>query len=364
MSLFRSGANFARLKGTQGTSAHAQGNALTMDGCGKAEAEHVARKLEVLDERYPHQWKGKMVRYNSLVDTLKVSTVRSDRSHDSEQEFFGKLFREIEKVNAQFRSAAKAVISAYRRKSWWKMFLPFGNKKVKFGANADGVHLTPEALALHTQICLEYAHVSAEALRKIAEDHDRTFGNEHGRIILDSMWKTHSGMADFLHSPLLTELEAVAKTFGLGDASGSCTKSCDGCDAKDVTAGADCDEDEALQCPICLDTLYKPVGLACGHKFCGPCVLKATAAGRLLTHPNASLASVSHKARCPQCRQAGVFKNASALTVLGEGLRAKYPKYYSERQHEERQEARQAKEAVIRHLEARGFVYPSVFAFM
>ncbi|GMH42310.1 hypothetical protein BSKO_10229 [Bryopsis sp. KO-2023] len=331
---------------------------------GKGGSEHVAHKLEALDERCPSGWKGKMVRYNSLVDTLDVSTTRPDRSQDTEQEFFGKLFREIEKVNAQFRSAAKAVISAYRRKSWWKMFLPFGNKKVKIGANADGVELTPEVLALHTQICLEYAQVSAEVLRKIAEDHDKAFGNEHGRIILDSMWKTHSGIADFLHSPLLTELEAVARTFGLGDGPVGCREDVDGCDSKDVTGNAECDEDEALQCPICLDTLYKPVGLACGHKFCAPCVMKATSSGRILTNPNATLSSISHKARCPQCRQSGVFKNASVLTVLEEGLRAKFPKYWSERQREERQECRRAKEAVIRHLESRGFVYPSVFAFM
>ena len=29
-----------------------------------------------------------------------------------------------------------------------------------------------------------------------------------------------------------------------------------------------------MTCPICFDTLYKPVGLQCGHVFCG-CLLQS-----------------------------------------------------------------------------------------
>ena len=31
---------------------------------------------------------------------------------------------------------------------------------------------------------------------------------------------------------------------------------------------------DMLKCGICLDTLYKPVGLACGHVFCRDCLLQ------------------------------------------------------------------------------------------
>lgn len=108
--------------------------------------------------------------------------------------------------------------------------------------------------------------------------------------------------------------------------------------------------------------LYKPVGLSCGHKFCATCLMKATAPGRYLGHVEPVLSRMNHKCKCPQCRQTGVFKNASVLTVLGEGLKAKYPKYYNERAKEERIENKKSKDAVIKHLESRGLVYPSFFA--
>lgn len=326
-------------------------------------SKHLAQSLRALDEQYPKQWKGKLVRYSSLVDTLDTSDLMKAAAPEREQEFFGKFFREIDKVNAQFCRAAKAVISAYRRRhSWW--FAWFRSNKVKIAEDVDGVELCPEALAMHTQICLEYARLNTEVLRRIAEEHDELFGNEHGKIILDSMWKTHSGLATFLHSPLLSELEAVAGAFpGVGG--GGSVDETEKPEAKEVNI-EECAEDESLQCPICLDTLYKPVGLACGHKFCAPCVLKAVSPGSVVKsgYEHMALTSVSHRGKCPQCRQQGVFKRASMLTVLGRNLQAKFPKYWRERETEEKEDRRKSKEAIIRHLEARGLASPSIFLYV
>ena len=46
----------------------------------------------------------------------------------------------------------------------------------------------------------------------------------------------------------------------------------------DEHAHANVDHSEGtgvLTCPICFDTLYKPVGLQCGHVFCRDCLLQS-----------------------------------------------------------------------------------------
>eukprot|EP00962_Isochrysis_galbana_P053443 scaffold24886_cov157-Isochrysis_galbana.AAC.1 len=36
--------------------------------------------------------------------------------------------------------------------------------------------------------------------------------------------------------------------------------------------------EEDYQCTVCLDLLFEPSTTACGHTFCRPCLLRATAA--------------------------------------------------------------------------------------
>lgn len=339
-----------------------------MEALEPGKSKHLAKCLRSLDQQYPAVWKGKLVRYNSLVDTLDTSTL-VNASLDREQEFFGKFFREIDRVNAQFCRAARAVISAYRRRhAWWFSWLR--NKKLKLCEDAERVEGSPEALVLHAQICLEYARLNADVLNKLAAAHDRMFGNTSGRIILDSMWKTHSGLANFLHSPLLSELEALAMSFQPQDTQGDGSDCCKNGQSAAHTACGDCksasgQEDEGLECPICLDVLYRPIGLACGHKFCTPCISRAVAPGSVWKpgHENSALATVSHRAKCPQCRQQCVFRNASYLTVLSNNLKQRFPKYWKDRQIEDKESGSRSKEIIIQLLEAQGMTYPN-FLFL
>ncbi|DBB00360.1 TPA: hypothetical protein ACH3X1_013705, partial [Trebouxia sp. C0004] len=43
----------------------------------------------------------------------------------------------------------------------------------------------------------------------------------------------------------------------------------------DCKAAADAGDDEDWTCPSCLNILYQPLGLKCGHRFCKTCVLNA-----------------------------------------------------------------------------------------
>lgn len=78
---------------------------------------------------------------------------------------------------------------------------------------------------------------------------------------------------------------------------------------------------EGFKCAICLDIMYLPVALECGHKFCARCAI-ATAVGHEGTHGSiegllASGPVGCSEVPCPQCRATehgssgkGVFFNA------------------------------------------------------
>ncbi|KAL4433707.1 hypothetical protein ABPG75_000148 [Micractinium tetrahymenae] len=103
--------------------------------------------------------------------------------------------------------------------------------------------------------------------------------------------------------------------------------------------------DEDLRCPICLDVLYKPVGLACGHKFCKECALSNAGLGRAIG-TFANLASyVSSRAACPQCRQPRVYRGAMRLRQLDRVVRARFPQDWEQRRREEQDAKSSAVEA-------------------
>lgn len=95
--------------------------------------------------------------------------------------------------------------------------------------------------------------------------------------------------------------------------------------------------DEDLRCPICLDLMYKPVGLACGHKFCRPCALDAAGFGNVIGAFHNVISYIPARTACPQCRQTGVYKAAVSLKEVGALIRSRYPEQWAERCAEERQ---------------------------
>ena len=94
--------------------------------------------------------------------------------------------------------------------------------------------------------------------------------------------------------------------------------------------------DEELRCPICLDLMYKPVGLGCGHKFCRPCALEAAGFGRACGAFRNIISYIPTRTRCPHCRQKNVYKNAVELKEVGILIRTRYPEQWAERRAEDR----------------------------
>ena len=156
--------------------------------------------------------------------------------------------------------------------------------------------------------CLRWAELNATALRKILKKWDKTNASGRGRRALAAYWKRSE--YQMLHSPVTMELRAVAgmlregedgpvwdtslrnekeekendapRSFGTYPSSsfGSVSEM----EGLDVSA-FDAEQRNAVDarlasqdqptCGVCLDTLYKPVGLECGHVFCRDCLLRA-----------------------------------------------------------------------------------------
>ncbi|EEF39250.1 ubiquitin-protein ligase, putative [Ricinus communis] len=98
--------------------------------------------------------------------------------------------------------------------------------------------------------------------------------------------------------------------------------------------------DTDLTCPICLDTVFDPVSLTCGHILCYMCACSAASVTII-----DGLKAAEHNKRCPLCRKAGVYEGAVHLEELNNLLSRSCPEYWEQRLQSERVErVRQAKE--------------------
>lgn len=102
-----------------------------------------------------------------------------------------------------------------------------------------------------------------------------------------------------------------------------------------------------LSCSVCLEPLFEPVALGCGHLFCNNC---ACTAASVLGHEGPKTAECD--AKCPLCRQAGVYPDAVKLKELGVLIKNRCPEYWKERSQREReQQLKLKKELYDQHLE-------------
>lgn len=95
-----------------------------------------------------------------------------------------------------------------------------------------------------------------------------------------------------------------------------------------------------LTCPICLDTAFEPVALGCGHIFCNSCACNSVSVPTI-----SGVKAANKRAKCPLCRQMGVFANSVHLIQSGLLLKKRCKDFWKERLKFERAErVKQAKE--------------------
>ena len=111
-----------------------------------------------------------------------------------------------------------------------------------------------------------------------------------------------------------------------------------GCQSSGVGPAFGPFRDEELRCPICLEIMYKPVGLGCGHKFCRSCALEAAGFGKVFGAFRNIISYIPSRTPCPQCRQKQVYKGAVSLKELALLIKERYPREWAERKSQEKEE--------------------------
>ncbi|KAJ9540492.1 hypothetical protein OSB04_026998 [Centaurea solstitialis] len=202
-----------------------------------------------------------------------------------------------------------------------------------------------QALVMEGRMLIEYVIMNAVALRKILKKYDKVHKSVIGMNFKSKLQAEH---LEISQSPWLIELMAFYMNFSESNHM-ICHELC-------VPFSCDLNVSDAepvlrlvlpnyanleynLTCAVCLQTVFHPYALSCGHLFCKLC---ACSAGSVLIFEGVK--SASPKMKCPVCREDGVFSNAVRMAELDLLLKRRFEKEWKERVVEERAEvAKQAK---------------------
>ncbi|KAJ8898603.1 hypothetical protein K2173_004216 [Erythroxylum novogranatense] len=191
-----------------------------------------------------------------------------------------------------------------------------------------------------------YALINAIAVRKILKKYDKIHYSKQGQAFKAEAQRMH---IEILQSPWLCELmayhinlrETQVKSRRAPALFEGCSLTID--DGKPSLSCELFDSiklDIDLTCSICLDTVFDPVSLTCGHIFCYFCACSAASVTIV-----DGLKAAEPKEKCPLCRQARVYEGAVHLDELNLLLSRRCHEYWEERLKSERIERlRQAKE--------------------
>ncbi|GAV66937.1 SPX domain-containing protein/zf-C3HC4_2 domain-containing protein [Cephalotus follicularis] len=250
--------------------------------------------------------------------------------------FFPALLKEMSAVVGCFNNRAQKLLEPHLASGFRKYFIWFKGK-----LKGDRVALIQEGNDL-----VHYALINAIAIRKILKKYDKIHYSKQGQAFKS---QAQSMRIEILQSPWLCELmafhinlretnfnsrkaPALFKGFSLTFNDGKPSLTCELFDSIKL--------DIDLTCSICLDTVFDPVSLTCGHIFCYMCA--CSAASLTIVH---GLKAAKTREKCPLCRKAGVYGGAVHLEELCILLSRSCREYWKQRLQTERVDrVRQAKE--------------------
>ncbi|ONH95737.1 hypothetical protein PRUPE_7G088600 [Prunus persica] len=201
-----------------------------------------------------------------------------------------------------------------------------------------------QAMVEKGRTLIEYVTMNAIAIRKILKKYDKVHSSENGKIFKSKMRAEH---IELLQSPWLIELGAFSLNLHGSDGEG----------LNELSGHFSCDLDMTppimtlmlpdslkmeydLTCAVCLETVFNPYALSCGHLFCKSCACSAASVFIFQGPKSAAL-----DAKCPICREAGVYAKAVHMLELDLLLKIRCKDYWKERYTAERAEIlKQSKE--------------------
>ncbi|KAL6508519.1 hypothetical protein OROHE_021652 [Orobanche hederae] len=194
-----------------------------------------------------------------------------------------------------------------------------------------------QATAQECRMLIQYVMMNAVAMRKILKKYDKVHGSANGRKFKSKMIAEHM---EILQSPWLIELGAFYMNINQSNDGNS-----DG-DRNPFSFDLTSTEprmtlmlpdsvklEYSLTCAVCLELVFNPYALSCGHLFCKSCVCSA-ASVMIFQGPK----DAGPESRCPVCREAGVYRNAVHMMELDLLMKKDCKEYWKERMVDERTE--------------------------
>ncbi|PIA44403.1 hypothetical protein AQUCO_01700179v1 [Aquilegia coerulea] len=250
--------------------------------------------------------------------------------------FFSSLLNEMSAIVGCFNERAQKLLELHLASGFRKHLLWLKCKRPK----------SHSALIQEGKDLVTYAMINAIAVRKILKKYDKVHYSKQGQAFKSQAQSLH---IEILQSPWLCEL--IAFHINLRETTGT-SRTVPGLfegfslSLKDDKPSLSCSFFESIKldveltCSICLDTVFDSVSLTCGHIFCYMCACSSASVTIV-----DGLKAADPRAKCPLCREAGVYEGAVHLEELNILLSQSCREYWEERLQSERVERiKQAKE--------------------
>ncbi|KAG8389482.1 hypothetical protein BUALT_Bualt02G0234000 [Buddleja alternifolia] len=234
-----------------------------------------------------------------------------------------------------FNQRAQKLLELHLASGFNKCFIWFKDK-------LQGNHV---ALIQEGKDLVNYAMINAVAMRKILKKYDKIHYSTQGQAFKSQAQSMH---IELLQSPWLCELVAFhvnLRESKVNSRSGPALF--EGCSLvfNDEKPSLSCELFDSvkleidLTCSICLETLFDPVSLTCGHIFCYICACKAGSVTIV-----DGLEAATPRQKCPICREGGVYEGAVHLEEIHILLSRSCPDWEERRKSENRERVKQTKE--------------------
>ncbi|XP_004305558.1 PREDICTED: probable E3 ubiquitin-protein ligase BAH1-like isoform X2 [Fragaria vesca subsp. vesca] len=244
-----------------------------------------------------------------------------------DQTFFTELMKEASDISVCFNLRARHLLHLHVASGIQRYLLRF-RQCFKYDQ---------QAMVEEGRMLIEYATMNAVAIRKILKKYDKVHCSENGKHFKSKLRDEH---VELLQSPWLIELGAFYLNL----------EGSDGGEFNELSSHFSCDLDATppimalilpdslkieydLTCAICLETVFNPYALSCGHLFCKSCACSAASVYIFQGPKTADSCS-----KCPICRETGVYAKAVHMLELDLLLKTRCKDCWKERYNAERTE--------------------------